>query len=69
MRQAWGWAIISLQGFFPRMKYRFMYEDKGEIVPMLHCTAKLFNIRSSMVGIIQIVSTYIAQLSAEVLSS
>lgn len=64
-RQASEWGMRAFQATFPRMKDRFMYEEHGERKLMLNCAVLLFNLRSRMVGINQILSTYMPHLSVE----
>lgn len=64
-RQASEWGMRSFQGMFPRLKDRFMYEENGERRVMLLCSIHLFNLRTRMVGINQILSTYMPHLSVE----
>lgn len=46
VRQASEWEIKSFQGSFPRIKYLFMYEQKGEKYPAtFYSYAVQFNIK------------------------
>lgn len=50
----------------PRMKYRFIYEERGEIKLVLLCIVLLSNLRTRLVGINQLRSTYMPHMSVEV---
>lgn len=65
LRQAAEWGMRAFQGSFPRMKDRFIYEENGERKVVLWATVLLFNIRSRLVGLNQIQSTYMPHLSVE----
>lgn len=64
-RQASEWGMRAFQGSFPRMKDRFPYEERGERKLILYCTVLLFNLRTRKVGLNQILSSYMPQLSVE----
>ena len=64
-RQASEWGMRAFQGTFPRMKDRFVYEENGEQRLVLLCTVHLFNLRTRLVGINQILTTYMPHLSSE----
>lgn len=65
VRQAAEWGMRALQGSFPRLKDRFIYETNGERKVMLWVAVLLFNFRTRLVGLNQILSTYMPQMSAE----
>lgn len=65
MRQASEWGMRMFQGSFPRMKDRFIYEERGERKLMLMLTVLLFNIRTKLVGLNQIQSVFMPHLSVE----
>lgn len=65
VRQASEWGMRGFQGSFPRIKDRFIYEERGERKLMLWCTVLLFNLRTKLVGLNQILSTYMPHLGAE----
>jgi hypothetical protein len=48
------WGMRGLQGLFPRLKDRLLYEERGERKIILHLVLLLFNFRSSTVGMNQI---------------
>lgn len=64
-RQASEWGMRAFQGSFPRMKDRFVYEEKGERKLMLLSTILLFNLRTRLVGINQILNSYMPHLGVE----
>lgn len=64
-RQASEWRMRGFQGSFPRMKDRMVYEDRGERKLVILTTVLLFNLRSSLVGINQILSSFMPHLSRE----
>lgn len=47
------------------MKDRFYYEENGERKVMLWSAALLFNLRTRLVGLNQILSTYMPNMSFE----
>ena len=47
-----------LQGSFPRLQDRFIYEDRGEQRISLKCFVLLFDLLSRLVGISQIRNAY-----------
>ena len=55
-------ALITLQGIFPKLKDRLSYEERGERNVILYVITKLFNLQSRLVGISQILSTYMQHL-------
>lgn len=65
LRQASEWGMRAFQGSFPRIKDRFTYEERGERKLMLWCTVLLFNLRTRLVGLNQILSTFMPELGAE----
>lgn len=64
-RQASEWGMRAFQGTFVRLKDRFVYEERGERKIVLTCIVLLFNLRSRLVGINKILSTYMPHLSVE----
>jgi len=64
-RQASEWGMRALQGSFPRLKDRLLYEDRGERKLILLSTVWLFNLCARRVGINQILSSYMPHLSPE----
>ena len=65
LRQSSEWGVRALQGTFPRMKDRFSYEERGERKIMLTLTVLLFNLRTRLVGMNQILSTFMPHLNVE----
>lgn len=65
VRQASEWGMRSFQSTFPRMKDRFIYEEKGERKLVLLSTILLFNLRTSLVGINQILSSFMPHMGIE----
>lgn len=64
-RQASEWGMRAFQGTFPRMKDRFIYEEHGERKLMILTTILLFNFRARVVGINQILNTYMPHIGVE----
>lgn len=64
-RQASEWGMRAFQGSFPRLKDRLAYEERGERRIILQLVVLLFNMRTRLVGINQILSTYMPFLSVE----
>lgn len=64
-RQASEWGMRAFQGTFPRLKDRFVYEERGERKAVLTCMVLLYNLRSRLVGINQILHSYMPHLSVE----
>ena len=62
MRQASEWGMRALQGSFPRLKDRFLYEEKGVRAISLELIFRLFNFRTREVGLNQIQSVYACHL-------
>ena len=65
VRQMAEWGMRGLQGSFPRLKDRFIYEERGERAVVLQLLPRLYNMRVNMIGINQIRSTYMPHLSIE----
>ena len=65
VRQASEWGMRAFQGSFPRIKDRLLYEERGERKLILWCMVLLFNFRTRLVGINQILSTYMPFMGAE----
>ena len=64
-RQSAEWGMKAFQVIFPRLKDRFVYEENGERKMVLLTTVLLFNFRSHVVGIDQILNTYMPHMGAE----
>jgi DDE superfamily endonuclease len=62
VRQMAEWGMRGLQGSFPRLKDRLLYEDRGERKIIIHLVVLLFNYRASTVGINQIQSSFMPHL-------
>lgn len=65
MRKGSEWGIRAFQGSFPRMKVRFIYEENGELRKVLLLIVFLFNLRTRMVGMNQIIYTYMPHMAVE----
>ena len=61
-RQTAEWGMLTLQASFPRLKDRFVYEERGERRIVLKMMVLLYNMRARMVGINQILNTYMPRL-------
>lgn len=57
-RQAAEWGMRALQGSFPRLKDIFKWETNGERKLMLRTCILLFNLRTRLVGLNQILTVY-----------
>ena len=57
-RQAAEWGMRAVQGSFPRVKDRMIYEQRGERKVILQMIMLLFNYRTRLVGLNQILTTY-----------
>lgn len=55
----------ALQGSFPRFKYRFSFELRGDRRLTLISVILLFNFRTSLIGINQLLTAYIPELNSE----
>jgi len=64
-RQASEWGMRALQGSFPRLKDRFLYEENRECKVMLQMIVYLFNYRTRLVGLNQILNTYMPELGRD----
>ena len=62
MRQSSEWGMRSLQGSFPRLKDRILYEEKGDRRLMLEMMCRLYNLRTRCVGMNQTQSVYMPWL-------
>lgn len=65
VRQASEWGMRALKGTFPRLRDRFPYGERGERKIMLLCIVLLFNVRTRLVGLNQILSTFMPHMSVE----
>ena len=65
-RQPAEWGMRALQGSFPRLKARFPYKQRGHRRIVMRLIVSLHNLRSRLVGINQIRSTYMPQLQQDV---
>ena len=63
MRQSAEWGMRGLQASFPRLKDRFVYEERGECRITLKMITLIYNMRARMVGINQIRNTYMEYLN------
>jgi len=64
-RQAAEWGMRALQSAFPRCKDRMVYEERGERRLILLSYVLVFNFRTSLVGLNQLLHTYTPHLSPE----
>ena len=64
-RQATEWGMRGLQGLFPRLKDRIIYEENGERAIILKFITLLYNYRVQSVGINQILNHYMPLLSKD----
>ena len=70
LRQSSEWGMRGLQGSFPRLKDRFMYEEYGERLLVLLTIVHLYNFRARYVGMNQIRSVFmptLEQYSADII--
>ena len=64
-QQAAEWGMRGLQGSFPRLKDRIIYEKNGERAIILKFITLLYNYRVQTVGINQILNYYMPSLSKD----
>ena len=64
-RQTAEWGMLTMQASFPRVKDRFVYEERGERRIVLKMFVLLYNMRARMVGINQIRNTYMPHLERD----
>jgi hypothetical protein len=62
-RQTAEWGMLTMQASFPRIKDRFIYEERGEQRIVLKMFVLLYNMQARMVGINQIRNTYTRHLN------
>jgi hypothetical protein len=62
-RQTAEWGMLSIQASFPRVKDRFICEERGERRIVMKMFVLLYNMRARMVGINQIRNTYMPHLN------
>jgi DDE superfamily endonuclease len=62
MRQSAEWGMRTFQASFPRIKDRFVYEERGERKRILKLCFLLYNVRARRVGINQLRSVYLENL-------
>lgn len=65
VRQGAEWGMRAFQGSFPRMKDRFVYEERGERKVMILCTVLFYNLRARKVGLNQILNTFMPEMGTE----
>jgi hypothetical protein len=58
LRQSAEWGMRALQAGFPRLKDRLVYEETDERKCIMYSIVLLFNLRSRIVGMNQISSTF-----------
>ncbi len=59
------WGMLAMQTSFPRIKDRFVYEERGERRIILKMFVILYNMQARMVGISQIRNTYMINLEQD----
>jgi hypothetical protein len=64
-RQTAEWGMLTMQASFPRVKDRFVYEERGERRIVLKMFVLLYNMRARMVEINQIRNTYMKYLKCD----
>ena len=62
MRQLAEWGMRTFQASFPRIKDRFVYEERGERKRILKLCFFVYNVRARRVGINQLHSVYLEHL-------
>lgn len=62
VRQFSEWGMRGLQGSFPRLKDTLAYEERGERSTILELIVHVYNVRSTLVGINQILNSYMPSL-------
>ena len=65
LRQSSEWGMRGFKGSFPRVRDKFIYEERGEKKMILICFALLFNLRTRLVGLNQILSFFMPHLGIE----
>jgi hypothetical protein len=68
MSQLAKWGMRALQGSFPRLTDRFIYEENGERKLIIQMCLLLYNLRARKVGINQIRNVYLANLESSVIT-
>ena len=64
-RQTSEWGMRALQASFPRLKDKFIYEERGERRIVLKMYVLLYNLRARTVGINQIRNVYMPYLDLD----
>jgi len=62
LRQMAEWGMRGIQGSFPRVKDKIIYEERGERLVMLQLIVRLYNFRANTVGINQIKNVFMPNL-------
>ena len=62
LRQMEEWGMRGIQGSFPRLKDKIIFEERGERQIIIQLIARLYNFRSNTVGINQLKSVYMPNL-------
>lgn len=65
MRQSAEWGMRAFQSSFPRIKDQMRFEQNGERKKIISSLVLLFNLRARLVGINQILSTFMPHLRLE----
>jgi hypothetical protein len=61
-RQTAEWGMLAMQTYFPRIKDRFVYKERGERRIVLKMFVILYSMWARMVGINQIQNNYMCHL-------
>ena len=64
-QQSAEWGMLTMQTSFPRIKDRFVYEERGEWRIVLKMFVILYNMRARMMEINQIRNTYMINLERD----
>ena len=64
-RQGSEWGMRSFKCTFPQLKDQIVYEENGERKLILLTTVLIFNLRSKLVGVNQILNTYMPHLGTD----
>ena len=67
VRQLSEWGMRGLQGSFPRLKDRILWEERGERKLLMQLVIYLFNYRTEIVGLNQIASVYNRHLNVQLM--
>ncbi len=65
LRQSAEWGMRALKSSFPRLRDRMIFETRGDRKVILYTMVLLYNLRARLVGINQILSTFMPHLTNE----